>query len=262
MNMIKAATASDYDALYKDGYRQQLSGCEYARLAALKHFLSKVCRVNRDCDVLDYGAGAGLHLPLWEELFAPERIFYCDISETAASVFAQHFHERKTHYRMIRNGMADYSDESMDYVISVEVMEHVQDLDCYLRDIFRILRPGGTFVWTTPCGNRFSVEHMWSMIRGQIESTPEGYRRWTWEDPTHVRRIRTTEAADRVCSIGFESPIFRMRSHLFSFLATYTPPMYRFAAFREWLMQGDYSMFRMLPNGASMLAAAKKPQSD
>lgn len=45
------------------------------------------------------------------------------------------------------------ADASFDYVIAVEVLEHVDRDRDFLRNVRRVLRPGGTFLMTTPNGD-------------------------------------------------------------------------------------------------------------
>ena len=42
-----------------------------------------------------------------------------------------------------------YDGEAFDYVVCVDVLEHVQDLDQVLREVARVLRPGGLFFFDT-----------------------------------------------------------------------------------------------------------------
>jgi SAM-dependent methyltransferase len=42
---------------------------------------------------------------------------------------------------------------SFDVAVAVEVLEHVADHDAFVRNVSRILRPGGVFVMTTPNGD-------------------------------------------------------------------------------------------------------------
>ncbi len=42
-----------------------------------------------------------------------------------------------------------YADGAFDYVVCVDVLEHVQDLDQVLREVERVLRPGGLFLFDT-----------------------------------------------------------------------------------------------------------------
>jgi SAM-dependent methyltransferase len=43
-------------------------------------------------------------------------------------------------------------DASYDTVISVEVLEHVEEDEKFVKEVYRVLRPGGVFIMTTPNG--------------------------------------------------------------------------------------------------------------
>lgn len=167
-------------------------------------------------------------------------------------------HELSDRYKLFKNNRADFKDGTFDCIVSVEVMEHVTDISAYLLDIFLLLRPGGLFVFTTPCSNRFSIENVYSLLTGKIDATSESYRRWRWEDPTHLRRIRSEEMRQQLQLARFARTIFRFRSHLFSFLCTYLPPIKKLRPARNWLMTLDCTLFRRVPNGAFVLGAAVK----
>lgn len=246
-----------YDQRYAGNYREQLSGFEIARWEALDHFITHVLAINDANRVLDYGAGVGLHVGLWEKLFPESSLHFCDISSVAMEKFRLKYPSHADSYCLIRDGHAGFDDSSFDVVVSVEVMEHVEDLTGYLKDIHRLLKPGGRFVWTTPCANELSIEHIFSFLTGKIEKTNEGYRRWGWEEPTHIRRLRSREITKAIKECGFDNILFRFRSHLFSFVCTYSPPRSKFKNLREKLITLDYSLFRRLPNGASMLGSAR-----
>jgi SAM-dependent methyltransferase len=44
----------------------------------------------------------------------------------------------------------DFADASFDFVLSSDVMEHVRDCDAAHAEIYRILRPGGTYIFNVP----------------------------------------------------------------------------------------------------------------
>lgn len=255
---FKLSASQHYDEKYSEGYRAELRGFELAREAALHHFVKKVVSAPKPARVLDYGAGRGLHVPLWEALFPETELFLCDVSTVAMKNCIENYNSLSNQYRLIEDNRADFEDGYFDIVVSIEVMEHVEDLSAYISDIFRLLRPGGIFVFTTPCANRFSIEHVYSVLTGKIDPTVEGFRRWRWEDPTHLRRLRSSEIQRQLASARFSRTVFRFRSHLFSFLCTYLPPRTKFRRIRNWLMTMDYKLFRMLPNGASVIGAAEK----
>lgn len=49
--------------------------------------------------------------------------------------------------------------ESFDCVVAVEVLEHVEEDEAFVRNVARVLRPGGTFVMTTPNGDAMPTPH-------------------------------------------------------------------------------------------------------
>ncbi|GIK40758.1 MAG: hypothetical protein BroJett011_45910 [Chloroflexota bacterium] len=247
-----------YNQRYTGDYREYLGGYEIARWAALAHFIPHIVAINTAKTVLDYGAGNGLHVALWERLFPEASLHFCDISSVARDKFRLKYPKHADTYRLVHDNQANFADNSFDTVVSVEVMEHVEDLPAYLQDIYRLLKPGGWFVWTTPCANKFSIEHVASYLTGKIEKTNEGYRRWQWEDPTHLRRLKSREIKALLEKIGYSEILFRFRAHLFSYVCTYWLPPDRFSAQKDKLMTWDYRLFRRLPNGASMLGSARK----
>lgn len=249
-----------YDKLYMKDYRENLTGYEIARWISLDHFIKNVLKLCDVQTVLDYGAGRGAHVGLWRNLFPRAKLYFCDISSVALQKLVTNYPEYNLNCEHIKNNYAPFPDGSFDIVISVEVMEHVASLDDYLNDINRLLKPDGIFIWTTPCGNYLSIEHIFNIITHQIEETDEGYRRWKWEDPKHVRRLTSNEIQVKLKEFGFDRLIFRFRSHFFSFVCTKLIKLTRgrFSKLWERLMLLDYLLFRMLPNGASIIGAARK----
>ena len=251
----------DYEKYHKSDSRTKLSGFEIARWDALTHFIPRNIPAIDNPHILDYGAGTGLHIELWQKLFPSSELYLCDISTIGKDKCLSKFPKYENKYKMIINDRALYDNEKFDIVFSVEVMEHVDYLEAYIKDIYRLIKPGGVFIWTTPCANKYSIEYIYSSFTNQIDSTTEGYVRWRWEDPTHLRRLISNEIKKALMNVGFESPDFRFRSHFFSFICTYFPPKRRFKSLRTRLMKLDYNLFRKISNGASMIGAATKPLS-
>ena len=247
-----------YDTRYLGGYRKCLSGYEVARWKALEHLITCVLKLEDIGSVLDYGCGNGLHVKLWMHAFPKADLYFCDISSAGLRQLVDRYPEFELKCGEVKRNKAPFDNSPFDVVVSVEVMEHVENLDDYLNDIFRLLKSGGVFIWTTPCANRFSVEHIFNIITHQIEGTSEGYRRWKWEDPTHLRRLKSDEIKKKLEERGFENVGFRFRSHFFSFICSnlMKGPLRKIG---EKMMLLDYSLFRLLPNGASMIGFARKP---
>lgn len=257
MESDKTAKIKDlYNKRYLDGYRESLSGYEFARWRALDHFIRKVLRLDNVKKVLDYGSGVGLHIDLWRKVFPLADLYFCDISSIALKKIMSKYPEFNPRCAEVKKNRATFDNDSFDVVISIEVMEHVENLNDYLNDIHRLIKPGGTFIWTTPCANHFSIEHIFNKLTNQIENTKEGYRRWKWEDQAHLRRMKSKEVKVKLREIGFNNIKFRFRAHFFSFVCT------RFcngalSRLGEKLMLLDYFLFRKLSNGASMIGSAQ-----
>ena len=45
------------------------------------------------------------------------------------------------------------SDASFDCIVAVEVLEHIEDDEAFLKNVFRVLKPNGLFLMTTPNGD-------------------------------------------------------------------------------------------------------------
>ncbi len=64
-------------------------------------------------------------------------------------------------------------DDSFDCVLAVEVIEHVEEDDFFVREVHRVLRPGGWFLMSTPNGdfvpNR-NPDHKRHYTRAQLQN--------------------------------------------------------------------------------------------
>lgn len=252
-----------YNQRFLRGYRQELSGYELARWSALSHFLVKVAPLTDVKRVLDFGCGNGLHVPLWESLFPNAELYFCDISEVALSQLKQTYPRYGSRCHLVEGAETGLAKEQFDLILSVEVLEHVESVPAFLAEVRRLLLPGGRFVWTTPCANRFSIEHLLALATRRIDKTKEGFRRWRWEDPGHLRRLRSGEMKMILREAGFDRSVLRYRAHIFSALCTLLlssrlAKSRSMARFLERMMDLDYMLFRRFPNGASMIGSAIK----
>jgi len=254
----EADIAKKYDERYKQGYREILSGYELSRCAAIKDLLVNIIGIeDKGLKILDYGCGSGAHVKLWENVFNQPILFFSDISQVSLDKLKEKYPQYSENVSIIIDNKTKFMENQFDLIVSIEVMEHVLNLEGYLIEIYRLLKPGGVFVWTTPCGNVNSIEHIYSKITKKIETTPEGYFRWKWEDPTHVRRLTSKQITNILVKNGFYEPNIFFRAHFFSFICSHTlrGPLNKFS---HHLTNLDWILFKNYKNGASMVGFAKK----
>jgi 2-polyprenyl-3-methyl-5-hydroxy-6-metoxy-1,4-benzoquinol methylase len=121
--------------------------------------------------ILDVGAGRGwfskvLAGRLRDEhgVDPREHVFPCDAFPESFEV------DELECVRTGPGGALPFPDASFDAVVSIEVIEHVEDHLAFLREIARVLKPGGIVVVTTP-----NVLSMTSRVRTLLWGFPELY---------------------------------------------------------------------------------------
>jgi ubiquinone/menaquinone biosynthesis C-methylase UbiE len=106
--------------------------------------------------ILDYGCGQGKWTPLLRSIYPDAEIVGIDISAVAIAKASQKFPQYQ--FLVFDGERAGLEDSSFDLVFSFHVLEHVLDVASSIRDIERLLRPGGHACIIFPCGNKNSFE--------------------------------------------------------------------------------------------------------
>lgn len=129
----------------------------YLHLSDLARALADIPSVPAGARVLDFGCGGSPY----REWLGPVDYKRADFEGTGDVDF---------HIRA--DGRIEAQSEAFDMLLSTQVLEHVSDVDSYLSECERLLRPGGTLVLTT---------------HGTFEDhpCPHDYRRWTAEGIRH-----------------------------------------------------------------------------
>jgi SAM-dependent methyltransferase len=139
--------------------------------------------------LLDAGAGSGL---LSKELAE------IGFEVTAADIDRSFLRVEHPGIRFVEanfNGVTPFADGAFDYIVCLEMIEHVENPFALLREFQRILRPGGTIILSTP-----NILNIGSRLRFLLEGNYEyfKYPLPEWErDGTgsnlHVNPIRLHE---------------------------------------------------------------------
>jgi SAM-dependent methyltransferase len=148
--------------------------------------------------LLDIGCGDGAYTTRLAGGF--DRVDAIDVQAGPLALFAERIKASPAaDYITIREMSAaklDYPDDTFDLVTSIEVLEHIAELDEALGEIRRVLKPGGRFALTTP--NRwFPFETHGFIYRGR-RYPPARAPFLTWIGPLHNRLAdaRTFTAAE------------------------------------------------------------------
>jgi SAM-dependent methyltransferase len=111
--------------------------------------------------VLDYGSGEGKHLHLVRKFKPRAHLVGVDIREVHTAVDFE-FH------RVAPNAPLPLADDAYDVVISCDVLEHVDDIEYSLEEIYRVLRYGGSFIGFVPAEGGFGAHAMFRFLDPNI----------------------------------------------------------------------------------------------
>ncbi len=123
--------------------------------------------------VLDVGGGTGDKSRFY---FPKSNLHLVDISSKAIEI-AKRSHIT-THLIDIETTPLPYKKNYFDFVISSEVVEHIKNIDLYLAEICRVLKPKGYFLISTP--NICSLSSRIRVLAGYTPTTSSF-------DPTHIQ---------------------------------------------------------------------------
>lgn len=255
----KATPRDFYNERYEKGYMHGFYDVyEICRVYTVKKVLSRLKATGfAPASILDYGCGEGRYIGELKEIFPSAGLAGCDISDKALDIAKRQFPEAT--YIPMQDETVGYADGSFDLIVSIEVFEHVQDVEKATREVARLLRTGGLALVTTPCANRFSGEWFKTALKRGFEPSHDGYGRFYVDEPGHLRRLKDRHLRDLFERHGVEIQKIYHRSHLFTPIVEYHAikaiiPI----AVRARLALLDWHLFKHLPNGSTLLAIGKK----
>lgn len=151
--------------------------------------------------VLDYGAGKG-HLT---KILAATGQF----TKVSGTDLMSRPYDLPAGIDWIENDLNDappIPDASYDLVVAAEVIEHLENPRSMVRDIFRILRPGGKIIVTTP--NNESLRSLVAVaFRGHFVAFLDG------SYPAHITALLRKDLERILLEAGFTRPDFSFTNH-------------------------------------------------
>jgi 2-polyprenyl-6-hydroxyphenyl methylase/3-demethylubiquinone-9 3-methyltransferase len=137
-----------YAANWWDGSQRFLRLLHNIVPARMKHF-SPIVGDWSGKTVLDLGCGGGF----MSEAMAREGANVIGVDPSAPAIEAARLHAQAEglaiEYRVGSGERVPLEDESVDCVVCVDVLEHVESLDAVLDEVARVLKPGGLFLFDT-----------------------------------------------------------------------------------------------------------------
>lgn len=152
-DMLADVEAGALDEQAAPSYAQ---GCGLSRSIfwkRLRHVWRRLDQVDANGAVMDFGCGTGVMLPLLAERFSTVIAVEPEIQCTQA--FLKAWGDGLPDKIRLATGLerTELEPGSLDAVLALDVLEHVDDLDGILADLLRLLKPDGVLLITGPTEN-------------------------------------------------------------------------------------------------------------
>lgn len=97
------------------------------------------------------------------------KVFACDFSESALQIAKRKYNGSSSNITWQREDIQkmSFGDNSFDIVVSCETIEHVPKPKEAIKELFRVLKPGGKVILT--CPNYFNLFGIWCLYRWLIK---------------------------------------------------------------------------------------------
>jgi SAM-dependent methyltransferase len=134
------------DAVEFDYFEERTGATAHDERRLREYIISKIS--NNVNSILDIGCGKG-----WvakEFLPKGKKVFSLDISVTNPAIVNK-LYSNKNHFGITADSFhLPFNDESVDGVIASEIIEHVYDPTGFVKELFRVVKKGGSLIITTP----------------------------------------------------------------------------------------------------------------
>jgi len=159
-----------------------------ARMGYFRRILQEQQASVKHATLLDVGCGGGI----LAEAFAHMGMQVVGIDPSASAIDTARHHASQQQlpitYVVGEGERLPFADASFDYVSCCDVLEHVRDVDTVIREISRVLKPGGLFFYDT-------VNRTWLSWLFLIKIAQD-WPRWSFMQPDQHRYDRFITPAE------------------------------------------------------------------
>lgn len=154
--------------------------------------------------IVDLGCGTGYYLFLLSNLPVSLNLTGFDSDKNSLSEAAESLRNKKIKFYVGDLHKIPFKSSSFDKAIMSEVLEHVSDDEKVLKEVFRILKPEGTLVISTPSIN---YPFMWDPINWVLQHffrthIKTGFFSGIWNQ--HLRLYQITDLEKKFQRAGFK----------------------------------------------------------
>lgn len=154
--------------------------------------------------ILDAGCGPGYYLELISKIISPKtKLVGLDLDEEALKTARKRV-GMKVELKKGNIYHLPFSENIFDWVILSEVLEHLEDDKKTLREVYKVLKPGGHLLITVPNQN---YPLFWDPINWTLEHLfgthiKKGFWAGIWTN--HLRLYKKTDLLKKIRGVGFE----------------------------------------------------------
>ncbi len=118
-------------------------------------------RLRPGATMLEAGCGIGLSFPLLDEHFQPKKIIGFDIDEASLQKAAATPRDCNAEIDLVHGTAShmEFPDNSFDLIFCHQLIHHVKDQPRVLKELYRVLAPGGYLLSSESCRN--FIESIW-----------------------------------------------------------------------------------------------------
>ncbi|MBL6996154.1 class I SAM-dependent methyltransferase [Desulfobacula sp.] len=128
-----------------------------------------------DLTIVDIGCGEGITLEKMHRLFPERKVFGIDFLSENIDICRHH--GCKVEQGDVYN--LQLSSKSVDFVLFMEVIEHLEDPETAIQEIYRVLAPGGRLVIVFPNDRFFKIARILTLRFREAAYDPGHVRQWT-----------------------------------------------------------------------------------